>query len=344
MHRTETAIDPATAAALHRDAIIVDAVCPLLRRLSYVDWYAEGGVTVAAPTVGGTENAETALRLLGAWHRFIHDNDRLMLVRSAADIHAAKAAGKLGLVFHFQGTDPIEDDLDLVDAWAALGLRVVQLAYNAKNRYADGLEEAIDSGLSNMGRRLVERLNQARLVIDCAHTGLRSSLDAVALSTSPVVCSHGNPKGVFDCKRNTDDELIRAIAARGGVIGVVGFPAFIGRGPRPTLDDFIDHIAYLADLVGAEHVGLGIDYFLGQRGVMSDEEATAQYETSLKRGKWRPDTYPPPPYFYPEGIETPRTMPNLTAGLLRRGFSVEDARNILGANWVRVWDRVWQGG
>jgi membrane dipeptidase len=332
-------------AALHRSAIVVDAVCPLLSDKRYVDWYAEGGVTVAAPTVGSTEDAATALRSIAGWKAFIARRSgnagNLVQVASTAEMRAAKRAGKLGLLFHFQGTDPIEDDPELVHAYKALGVGIMQLCYNVRNRAGDGADERTDSGLSYFGLKLVQAMNEARVIVDCAHTGVRTSLDAVEASTRPVIVSHGNPRALKDSQRNLPDALIKAIAGSGGVIGVVGFPAFVGDDARPTLDRFIDHIAYLADHVGIDHVGLGIDYYTGQHHVMPLEEAQRLYASFIARGIWRADTYPPPPHHYPDGIATPRELPNLTRRLLERGFAEGEVRKVLGENWLRVYEAVW---
>ncbi len=330
------------AAALHRSAIVVDAVCPLLRDKSYVDWYAAGGVTVAAPTVASTEDAATALRAIAGWKAFIARNPGTVVqVASAAEMRAAKQAGTLGLLLHFQGTDPIEDDPELVHAYKALGIGVIQLCYNVRNRTGDGADERQDSGLSYFGVALIKAMNEARVIVDCAHTGVRTSLDAVEVSTRPVIVSHGNPRAIKNSQRNLPDELIKAIAGSGGVIGVVGFPAFVGDDVKPTLDRFIDHIAYLGDLVGIDHVGLGIDYYLGQDPVTPLAEAKRQYDSAIARGIWRPGTYPPPPHHYPDGIATPRELPNLTRRLLERGFASGDVRKVLGENWLRVYEAVW---
>ena len=328
---------------LHRTAIVIDAVCPLLRTKKYVDWYYEGGITVAAPTIASSEDASAALREIASWKRTIAADDRLVQVDSVAGIEAAKRHGKLGLLFHFQGTGPIEDDPDLVHAYKALGVGIIQLAYNVKNRVGDGADERTDAGLSYFGERLIKAMNDARVIVDCAHTGVQTSLDAIEASSRPVVISHGNPRAMHDVKRNLPDHLIRAAAATGGLVGVVGFPGFISASPRPTLDQFIDHIAYMVDLIGIDHVGLGIDYYNAQHPVMPDAEATIWYEAQLKDGRWRPGTYPPPPHYYPAGIETPRTFPNLTARLLERGFQPADIRKILGENWLRVYRAVWEG-
>lgn len=329
------------ASELHRSAIVIDAVCPLLHVKKYVDWYYEGGVTIAAPTIATSEGAAHALREIASWKAAIARDERLVQVDSAAGVEAAKRDGKLGLLLHFQGTGPIEDEPELVHAYKALGVGIIQLAYNVKNRVGDGADERTDAGISYFGERLIKAMNEARILVDCAHTGVQTSLDAIELSTRPVVISHGNPRAIHDVKRNLPDHLIKAVAATGGLVGAVGFPGFISPSPRPTLDQFIDHIAYMVDLIGIDHVGLGIDYYFAQYPVMTDEEAERCYQEQLKDGRWRPGTYPPPPHYYPQGIETPQTFPNLTARLLHRGFAPEDVRKVLGENWIRVYRAVW---
>lgn len=329
---------------LHQSAIVIDAVCPLLRDKHYVDWYIEGGVTVAAPTVGATENAATALRTIAGWNAFIARNAaKLTQVASVAAMREAKRTGRLGLLYHFQGTDPVEDDPELVYAYKALGIGIMQLCYNVRNRVGDGADERQDSGLSYFGVNLIKVMNEARVIVDCSHTGVRTSLDAVANSAWPVIVSHGNPRALKNSRRNLPDELIKAIAGSGGVIGAVGFPAFVSDDAQPTLDRFIDHIAYLADLVGIDHVGLGIDYYNAQHMVMPLEEAQRYYASLIACGIWRADTYPPPPHCYPDGIATPRELPNLTRRLLERGFKEDDVRKVLGENWLRVYGTVWGG-
>lgn len=326
---------------LHRDSIIIDAVCPLLRTKKYVDWYHEGGVTVAAPTIASAEGAAATLREIARWKKTIEADPKLVQVDSVAGIEAAKRAGKLGLLFHFQGTGPIEDDADLAYAYKALGVGVIQLAYNVKNFVGDGADERTDAGLSYFGERLIKALNDARIVVDLSHTGVQTSFDAIDASSQPVVVSHGNPRALHNVRRNLPDELIKAVAETGGLVGAVGFPGFVGPSPRPTLDQFIDHIAYMIDLIGIDHIGLGIDYYNAQHPVMPDAEAIAWYKAQLEIGRWRPGTYPPPPHYYPEGIETPRTLRNLTRRLGERGFGPPDIKKILGENWLRVYRTIW---
>ncbi|WNK00933.1 dipeptidase [Thalassospiraceae bacterium LMO-JJ14] len=328
-------------AKLHDDAVIIDAVCPLLMEKEYVDWYIEGGLTTIAPTVGGFDPTIQTLKTLGAWLEFIKNRDDLILVRKASDVVDAKKQGKLGIVLHFQGTEPIEDSVDLVNVYKTLGVGIIQLAYNVKNRIGDGAQERTDCGLSHFGVNFIKRCNEQRVIVDCSHTGYRTTMEAIELSEQPVVFSHANSKAVYASQRNIQDDQIKAVADTGGVVGIVGFPAFVSDSPRPTLDQFIAHIDHTAEVAGIDHVALGIDYYTGQDPVVDPVTAKAKYDKTIAAGRWRSDAYPPPPHYYPEGIETPRTLSALTARLLERGYSETDVRKILGENWLRVYRDVW---
>jgi membrane dipeptidase len=326
---------------LHRSSIVIDAVCPLASEaFEYLEWYREGGVSTLAPTVGGLGGARETLAAIAKWHREIAQRDDLALVSSVQDVIDAKAENKLGIFFHFQGVEPLEGDLNFAKMYKALGVGMVQLAYNVKNRVGDGCEERTDAGLSEFGLKLIRCLNDDRIIVDCSHTGLRTSLEAAEVSRHPVVLSHSNVASVHPSRRNVASELIDAIARSGGVIGLVGFPAMVASDPTPTIDQFIDHVDAVADRVGIDHVALGLDYYAGQAGVATDEAARRYYDKFVAEGLWG-SAYPPPPHNYPAGIETPKTFFNLTVRLLERGYNEDEVRKVLGGNWMRVMQQVW---
>jgi membrane dipeptidase len=140
--------------------------------------------------------------------------------------------------------------------------------------------------------------------------------------------------------RNVCGELMDALAASGGVIGMAGFPGMVSGSSKPSLDQLIAHIDATVERVGIDHVALGLDYYTGQAGVVSDEVALRGYHEAIQAGIWT-TAYPPPPHYYPAGIETPRTLPNLTGRLLERGYLEADIRKLLGENWMRVMRAVW---
>jgi membrane dipeptidase len=158
-------------------------------------------------------------------------------------------------------------------------------------------------------------------------------MDALEMATRPLVFSHSNVRKLAENRRNIWDDQIRAVAAKRGMVGINGFPPFVKKGAPPTLADFVDHIDYVAQLVGIDHVGLALDYY-GQGNA-------ADYAEALRSGRWRADEYPPPPHIYPVGIEDASGFPNITRELLRRGYKDEDVLKVLGGNWVRVFTEVW---
>ena len=330
-------------ARVHEQSVVIDLVCPLANSEPHLDEWIRGGVTAIGPTVASDDDLPSAMSKLAAWHaRLRRLADRLLHVTSVADVQRAKREQKLGIIFHFQNTQPFERNPDNVELYYRLGLRVAQLTYNVRNWVGDGCEEPANSGLSDYGKRIVREMNRVRMVVDCSHTGYRTTMDAMEISSAPCIFSHANAYAVHDSGRNIRDDQIKAVAASGGVIGLNGFPAFVSKRPWPTLDDLLKHADYIADKVGVDHVSVGIDYYQGQWPFMPDAEAKALYATWVRNGRWSPKNYPPPPYKYPKGIEVPSKLPALTAGLLARGFSKDDVAKVLGGNLLRVFGQVWK--
>jgi membrane dipeptidase len=325
----------AVSLSVHSGAIVIDGTCPGEHWLEAFPTWSEGGASACVVSVASLENARDTLRRLGEVFRLVRDTDQLCLATDTEAIRAAKRDGKLAVVLHFQGTGPFEDDLGLAEIYWRLGVRVVQLAYNVRALAADGCEEPGNAGLSRFGRQLVAELNRLGIVVDVSHTGSASSLDAVEASTAPVIASHSNAAAVHPSRRNLKDDLIRALASSGGVIGINGYPAFVADSTTPTLDQFIDHMAYIADLVGPAHVAIGLDY-------TTRDLPLAEYDQLIAAGHWTRESYPPPPWHYPSGLDDACGLPNLTGRLLERGFSEQDVRGILGENWLRVFDAVWK--
>lgn len=321
--------------------LLVDAVCPLISDSGeFLDWYREGGVTTLAPTLGSTESAFITLKRLARWHRLLRADKSLLLVRTSQDVCTAAESRRLGIYFHLQGTDPVEDNLDFIDLYKALGVGMIQLAYNVRNRVGDGCEEPNPAGLSRFGSRLIKRLNSARIIVDVSHTSEPTALDAIELSAAPVVLSHSNLSSVHPSPRNVSDKLVKAVAATGGVVGMVGFPALVSPSALPTVDDLVRHIDAASALVGTSHIALGLDYYAGQAGVASDEDAMTGYRAAVAAGIWGP-SYPPPPHHYPAEISTPRNLGALPDALARRGYAEAAINDILGLNWLRVFRAVW---
>jgi membrane dipeptidase len=318
---------------LHRESIVVDAACPLVnpreirRRLPELR---RGGVTCALSTVASIEGAREALSAAAAWYPKFRDHSAdTCLATSARDIEAAKASGRIAIVLHFQGGTPLEYDVNLVEAFYRLGVRVIQLTYNERNPLGDGCTERTDAGLSDLGVQVIAEMNRLGIVIDLSHVGHRTSMEAIDASTAPVIFSHSNVRTVCASPRNLADDQISAVAARGGVVGVNAFPAFVVSDPSPTVNHLIDHIDHIVRLAGDDHVGLGFDF-------------SHETEDDFEYFKYKPDVYPRPPWVYPAGIEGFGMIPNITRALVAAGYSDESIRKILGGNFLRVFRQVWR--
>lgn len=324
------------ARGLHDTSIVVDATCPADYWIENFDKWLTGGASCCFVTVASWASCRDTVADIAAFYELVRDNDdRLVIATTTEEIRQAKADGKLAVVMQFQGTHPIEYDPNLVEVYWRLGVRVVQLAYNQRGPVCDGCEEPGNAGLSELGRQVVGELNRLGVAVDLSHTGIRASHEAIEVSTSPCIVSHANAKAVHESKRNLPDDLIRAVAENGGVIGLNGFPAFVAHKQAPTLDDLVDHLVHFDSIAGSGHVGLGIDYYQAPR---------AAYDKAVSSGVWHPDTYPPPPWNFPAGIEDPSTLYRLTDRLVERGYADDEIRGVLGDNWMRVLDQIWSKG
>jgi membrane dipeptidase len=321
------------AERLHRAAVVIDAACPLVnpkeirKRLPELQ---RGGVTCAVSTVASIEGAREALSAVAAWYPRVREHaEALCLATSAGEIDAAKASGRIAVVLHFQGAMPLEYDANLVEAFHRLGVRVIQLTYNERNPLGDGCTERTDAGLSDLGAQAVAEMNRLGIVVDLSHVGVRTSMEAIEASSAPVVFSHSNARAVCDSPRNLVDDQIRAAARTGGVIGINAFPAFVSKSAAATIEHVLDHIDYMIRLVGDDHVGLGFDF-------------STETEEDYEYFKYKADVYPRPPWIYPAGIDGFEKIPNVTRGLIARGYADDTVRKVAGGNFLRVFRHVWR--
>ena len=313
---------------LHKEAIIVDSLNASVMSDEYFRKLQKGGVTATNYTIAMMHNmSETVKRILDMQDMIASENKTVVLATTAEDILSAKREGKTAILLGFQNIQPLENDLRLLKLYHYLGVRIIQLSYHFRNAAADGGGERIDSGLSLFGISLIEEMNRLGMVVDMAHVGKQSVLEAVETSKDPVIASHSNPRALVDAYQNKTDEEIKAIAEKGGVIGVTAFPRLISKNPdRITLDNLLDCIDYVIQLVGANHVGIGLDL----------AEGWAEYpptRMSLMKIDGRI-------YVYPREIETVTRFPNITKGLIGRGYSDAETKKILGENFLRVFKKV----
>jgi membrane dipeptidase len=239
----------------------------------------------------------------------------------------------LAVVFQFQGSHPVEYQLELLEVYYRLGVRMIQLTYNHRSPVGDGCEEPNDAGLSRFGAAVVQEMNRLGMVIDLSHTGRRTTLDAIQVSDQPCVFSHSNVNGVHPNGRNIDDDQVRALAEKGGVIGVNAFPPFVSGDREPTVDQLVDHVDYIVQLVGDRHVSIGLDYYTRNLPMKV-------YEDNIRTGRWKRENYSPPPWRY--AVEDPTRIPEITCRLVQRGYPAESIHRIMGANLLGLFETVWR--
>ena len=293
------------------------------------------GVHYVSVNVGMDMNAvPQVMSVIAAFReRLAAQPDRYVLPSSVADIEHAAATGKLAVGFDLEGSMPLQDEPSMVALYARLGVRQIHFAYNRNNNVADGCHD-VERGLTPLGRRMVEAVNAAGMLMDCSHSGRRCSLDIMAASSRPVVFSHSNPQALVEHGRNVTDEQIRACAATGGVVCVSSVSAFLGV-PSPTAADVARHAAYVAALVGAEHVGIGLDIGWRQPGV--DDWPAGSVDPSY----WWPRSAG-----YNHAIARMSFAPveawsELPAELQRVGMNASEVAAAMGDNMARVARAAW---
>ncbi len=292
-------------------------------------WY-ESGITAACRQLS-IRSKDSLLRSMAHVQAEFDYKPWLIKARSAADIEYAHEQGLKAGIVTSQETVGYGTDLGLLELAYDFGLRVQQLTYNNHNFVGAGCMEPNDAGLSRFGIRFVAKCNELGIVVDTAHCGRQTTLDACKYSQAPVVATHTGAKNIYSHPRCKSDEEIKAIAATGGVIGIFAMPWFTAPDPNnTTVEHVLDHIDYVVSLVGVEHVGIGTDWPMPQTKWMA---LTFKKYVAPSLGFAPGDG---PSIEYVHGIKDYRSFGNITAGLVARGYSDEDIWKIIGGNWLRV--------
>jgi membrane dipeptidase len=333
------------ARALHEDSLIIDGL--IFHCDGYVGGLRAGNVAAINLTVSHfvadfVEACDNIAALLDGisrpgspWH----------IIETTSDILKARAAGKIGLIMGWQNMRPIDDRLDRLAFFHRLGMRVMQLTYNERNFMGDGCLEPEDGGLSALGKRATQEMNRLGIALDLSHVGQRTSLEAVEASTKPTLLTHANGRAVTPALRNKTDEVIKAVAAGGGLVGVSVYGPMCWDGDpgrAPDLSDFVRHADYIAELVGPENMAFGTDF-----------PSVAKFDALNRITGLTLARYPAAISDYAKAFgntiegraltdcRTPADLPAMTAALLDAGWTEADLRGLLGLNMMRVLAEIW---
>jgi len=273
-------------------------------------------------------NAVATARAFRDW--ICAHGEEYAVAETIAEVERAKAGGKMAVAFDLEGMNALDGRLEMLEEYHRLGVRQILFAYNRNNAAGGGCHDD-DPGLTPFGRDAIDEMNRLGIVVDVSHCGFRTSLEAIERSHKPVIFSHSNPRALYDHERNVRDEQIAACAASGGVIGAAGINIMLG-GDEPSVELLAEHVEYLIDRAGPEHVGIGLDYSFPV------ENADVSAFVSDHPEFWPPERG----YANVEArFLAPSVLPQLASELQRRGHPETVVRGVLGENFLRVAREAW---
>ena len=297
-----------------------------------------GGVVV---TCGFWEGTLESLDNLGAWRDLVRENSDLVRIALCPDdINEIAGEGKVGIILGFQNTNHFSGRIRLVEIFAELGVRVVQLTYNNQNELGGSCYEVEDSGLTRFGKEVIKELNDCGVLIDCSHVGNRTTLDAIKFSEKPIAVTHANANSLYEHSRNKTDDVLKALSQSGGVIGCATYRNITGDEYCSSIESWCTMLARTVDIAGIDSVAIGTDrshYF------------TDKDRTWMRQGRWTrnmdygagslkaPGAVPPPDWF--RNLEDMKIIPE---GLATVGFNPNEINKITHENWLRLYSQTFR--
>jgi len=337
---------PLHVTELYKRAIVIDSLCgPFIdsERLPEAAAVAEvqpSGITainftISAPDFEGTVKNLALLEALIEMHP-----DAFAIIRQHSDIARAKRDDKIGIIPGFQYTAFLEEDVGRIETFRQLGVRIMQITYNNRNTLGDGCLAPGNAGLSRAGIGVVHKMNDLGIAVDLSHSGYRTTAEAIATSSKPVLISHSGCAAVYPHPRNKPDEILKPLADRGGYFGVYLMPYLVASPTVPTRQHVLDHLVHAINVCGADHVGIGSDGAI-QKVVLteaqkSDFDADIARRKKLGIGAPGEDRYP-----YVPDLNGPDHMQIIAEELARRGQPSSVIAKVLGANFQRVLGDIW---
>ena len=309
---------------------------------SDLDLVRNSGVNVVKLSLGGiNEDFAATVAEIASIQQLIELQPAYFLqVRVPADFERAKRENKLGIILSFESADMLGDKLDNFETFRNLGVRVMQFSYNKKSPFGAGVMAPDGGGLTALGRQAAEKMNKLGIALDVSHANAQTTADAIAISKKPVLMTHAGCSAVHAHPRNKTDEQLKALADKGGVVGIYDLP-YLSASPRqPTVDDYMAHMEHALKVAGEDHVGVGSDAGLDpfDTSPKGMAEFNKSEEERQKAGLAAPEEDRPT---YVIGLNTPRRIEVITDQLLKRGYSERVAEKVIGGNFVRVLGEIW---
>jgi len=311
--------------------------------LQYCNWSREifeinrqAGLDAIHVTIVYHEDFDELKKVIRYWeNHFINNTDLIFHGKSFKDIEKAKSENKTAVFFGFQNCSPIEDDVGLVEKVYDLGCRFMQLTYNNQSLLATGCYENVDSGVTNFGREVIKEMNRLGLVIDMSHSAEKSTIDAIEISEKPIAITHANPSFWHAAKRNKSNELLKILSDYKGMLGLSLYAHHLKEGTNCTLESFCEMAAKVAEIMGAEKIGIGSDLCINQPDTIVEwmRNGTWTKSKNFGEGSKNKPGFPKQPDWFLDA----RGFSNLEAGLKKVGFSEDEVNGILGNNWYNFY-------
>lgn len=268
----------------------------------------------------------------------ITKQDTVFLAKSYDDLLTAKKRGQIALLPSLEAANILENEVDRVDVLYGLGIRCMGITYNDANTLGSGLTESSDGGLTKFGQKVVERMNSLGMVIDISHCGDKTSLEIIEASKDPVFITHAGARAIWDTPRMKPDYVLKACAKKGGIVGVCAAPNTTLSTTNPnrhTIESVMEHLEYLINLIGMDHVGLGPDTFYGDHVGLQNAFDSILSITESHSGQIFEESK------YVHGLENPtESMKNIVKWLLKKNYKVKDIAKICGGNALRALEQV----
>ena len=333
-----------------RDGIVIDGnLVPPIDDAAVLDRATtravkSSGLTALKATIGGSNSdfAQTTAEIDGYDKGIALNAGLYMKVGNAADFARARRGGKGGIIYSFEGVGMLESRVDRIDHFFARGVRVMQLCYNRPSAFASGvLTPQPSSGLTPLGRDAVQRMNALGVSLDLSHCDEPSTLAALAASVRPALVTHAGCSAVHDHPRNKSDAVLRAVADKGGVVGIYDLSFLVPAPQQPTLDDYVRHLRHALDVCGEDHVGIGSDALLMPFDTSPETMAEWDKDIAARKasGVGAPGEGPPP---FVVGLNRPDRYGVIADALAHAGAGARAIEKVLGLNFQRAFADTWR--
>ena len=312
--------------------------------LQYANWsekifrqMREGGVDAVHVTIAYHENFRETVANIEKWNGYFERFPELIFHgKTGDDVRRARDTDRTAIFYGFQNPSPLEDDVHLVEILHTLGARFMQLTYNNQSLLATGCYEAVDSGITRMGREVIKEMNRVGLVVDMSHSAERSTLHAMEVSSRPIVITHANPGFWEPALRNKSDAVLRGLGETGGMLGFSMYPHHLKGKGDCSLQSFCEMVARTAEIMGVDHIGLGSDLCKDHPDSVVEWMRVGRWTRKIDYGEGSASNAGFPPM--PEWFNDNRDFGNIEQGLLDVGFSAEDTAKVMGNNWLKFFD------